>query len=347
VIHIGSRAIGPGEPVLVIAEAGVNHNGDVDLACRLVDAAADAGADAVKFQTFKADRVAGPAAAKAAYQLETTDPGETQLEMLRRLELGREQLEEVRARCVAGRILFLSTPFDEESVDLLDELGVPAFKIPSGDVTNWPLLRHVATKGKPVLLSTGMSYLGEVDDAVRVLRDAGCRELALLHCVTSYPTRAEDANLRAMRTMADAFGVPVGFSDHTEGLAVAVAAVALGACVLEKHLTLNRSLPGPDQAASLEPAEFHTLVAEVRAVEAALGDGRKQPAQREAANRPIVRRSVAAAVDLPAGTVLRREMLCALRPAAGLAPAVTDQLVGRTTIRPLVAGELVTWSDLQ
>lgn len=346
-ISIGSRLIGSGEPVFIIAEAGVNHNGQVDLACRLVDVAADAGADAVKFQTFRADRLASPAAAKAAYQLDTTDPAETQRDMLRKLELGKDQLQIVKARCAERGILFLSTPFDEESADLVDALGVPAFKIASGEVTNWPLLRHIARKGKPVMVSTGMSYLGEIDDAVRVLREAGCHELILLHCVTSYPAPPEDANLLAMRMMEGAFGVPVGFSDHTDGLAVALAAVALGACALEKHLTLDRTLAGPDHAASLEPAAFKQLVADVRRVERARGDGRKQPAHSELANRSVVRRSVAAAVDLPAGTVLRCEMLRALRPATGLAPSVAEQLVGRKTTRPLAAGELVSWSDLQ
>lgn len=345
-MKIGSRSIGRGAPVFVIAEAGVNHNGDLDLALRLVDAAADAGADAVKFQTFTADAVASRAAPKAVYQLDRTDKEESQQAMLRRLELGRDELRAIQTRCAARRIQFLSTPFDANSADLLEELGVPAFKVPSGEITNWPLLGHIASKGKPVLMSTGMSHLGEVDDAVRVLRESGCRELALLQCVTAYPAPATDVNLRAMRTLEEAFGVPVGFSDHTLGLAVPLAAIALGACILEKHLTLDRSLPGPDHAASLELPAFRELVAGVRDVEAALGDGVKQPASSEVGNRAIARRSIAAARDLPAGTVLTGEMLCALRPATGLPPALMTQFIGRTTTRVVSAGEVIAWSDV-
>lgn len=346
-VRIGSRKIAPGEPVFVIAEAGVNHNGDVELACALVEAAADAGADAVKFQTFVADQVASRTAPKAAYQLTTTDPAESQQALLKRLELGCKDFEIVQARCIARGILFLSTPFDVPSVDLLDAMGVPAFKVPSGEVTNVPFLRHVARKGKPVLMSTGMCDLAEVEAAVVVLRQAGCAELALLHCVTSYPAPPHEVNLRAMGTLQHAIRVPVGFSDHTNGCAIALAATALGACVIEKHLTVDRHLPGPDHAASLEPAEFRALVRDVRSVEQSLGDGEKRPAPSETANRDIVRRSLAAAADVPVGTPLRAELLTALRPGTGLPPAAIDRLIGRRAARDLRAGELLGWSDVE
>lgn len=345
-VAIGGRKVGPGHPVFIVAEAGVNHNGDVELAKRLVDVAAEAGADAVKFQTFKADRVVSAEAPKAEYQMETTDPSESQLDMLRRLELSPDAHRELQAYCQERGVLFLSTPFDEESADLLDELGVPVFKIASGEITNWPFLEHVARKGKPIILSTGMSYLSEVDEAVRVIRDAGCDQLILLHCVSNYPADPADANLRAMQTMVMAFQLPVGYSDHTPGIEVALAAVALGACVIEKHFTLDRNLLGPDHRASLEPVGLRAMVTAIRTVELTLGDGIKQPAQSEVNNRLVVRRSLAAAFDIPEGTMFTSEMLQALRPARGISPTFTDYVVGRRTKRSLKTGQLIEWGDL-
>ena len=340
-VRIGNKLIGPQQQVFVIAEAGVNHNGDLKLARALIDVAVDAGADAVKFQTFKADRVATPDAPKAQYQLQTTGDSESQLEMLRRLELPEDAHRELQAYCREGKIVFLSTPFDEQAVDFLDLLGVPAFKISSGDLTNSPLLEHVAQKGKPVILSTGMSDLSELIEAVSVLNSGGCENPILLHCVSNYPASAADVNLRAMQTIRAAFDVPVGFSDHTNGIDVTLAAVALGACVIEKHFTLDRSLPGPDHRASLEPNELRQLVQSIRTVQSALGDGRKAPTASEIETAKVARRSLVAVVDVPAGATLKREMVVARRPGTGLSPTQLDTVVGHRTTRPIAAGTLL------
>lgn len=345
-VKVGDKWIGEGEPTFIIAEAGVNHNGSIELAKRLVDAASEAGADAVKFQTFRADRVVSATAPKAEYQIRTTGSSETQFDMLRRLELPPKAHRELQAYCQERGVLFMSTPFDEESADLLNELGVPVFKIGSGEINNWPFLEYVARKGKPVILSTGMSYLSEVDEAVRVIRESGCDQLVLLHCVSNYPADPADVNLRAMHTMAAAFQVPVGYSDHTLGIEVAIAAVALGACVIEKHFTLDRDLPGPDHRASLEPDELRELVAGIRMVEQALGNGAKRPAPSEMQNRLVVRRSLAAAVDLSEGTIISPEMLKAVRPATGIPPHLIEYVVGRKLRRSIQAGEALSWSDL-
>lgn len=345
-IRIGDREVGPGRPCLVIAEAGVNHNGDPALAEQLVAAAAQAGADAVKFQSFRAEGVASRVAPKAAYQQRTTDPHESQQEMLRRLELDAEAHRRLQACCQDHGILFLSSPFDIPSADLLEALGVPAFKLGSGELTNRLLLEHVAAKRKPLLLSTGMAWLGEVEQALRWARNRGAAEVALLHCVSQYPAQAEDTNLRALLTLRRCLQVPVGYSDHTIGPAVPLAAVALGACIVEKHFTLDRTLPGPDHAASCEPRELAELVRAIRTVEAALGDGCKRPAAGELENRSLVRRSLAAACDLPRGTRLDAAQLTALRPGSGIEPALLPQVAGRTLARDVAAGELLSWEDL-
>ena len=337
-LEIAGRRIGPDEPCFVIAEAGVNHGGDLDLARRLVDAAAEAGADAVKFQTFAADELATPQAPKAAYQMRTTDARETQLDMLRRLQLSREAHHALIAHCAERGILFLSSVFDEGSAELLEELGVPAFKIPSGELTNPALLCRLAAKGRPVILSTGMATLDEVSAAVATLGGGRCPPVVLLHCVSSYPADPSDVNLRAMSTMQASFGVPVGYSDHTLGLAIALAAVTLGACVLEKHLTLDRRLPGPDHAASLEPNEFAVLVRSLRSVEGALGHGRKEPSVHEVEIARTVRKSLVAARDIPAGTKLTEELVVVRRPGTGLPPSVRADILGWTTTRGLAAG---------
>ncbi len=345
-IRIAQHPIGDGAPCFVIAEAGINHNGDVALAHRLIDVAVRAGADAVKFQTFRAAQVISPAAPKAAYQKRNTGGDESQLEMARRWEFGESEFRALQRHCAESGILFLSTPFDHDSVDLLARLDVAAFKVASGEVTNLPLLRHIATTGRPVILSTGMSWLGEVDAAVRALREAGCGALALLHCVSNYPAAPADANLRAMATMARAFAVPVGYSDHTLGLEVALAAVALGAAIVEKHFTLDRSLPGPDHKASLTPDELAALVSGIRAVEAALGDGVKAPREAEADTRRVARRSLFLVRDVAAGAALDEHDLIALRPSGGIDPAETDRLVGAVARRKLAAGEMLGWNDV-
>jgi N,N'-diacetyllegionaminate synthase len=340
-VQIGNKLIGPAQPVFVIAEAGVNHNGDLKMARALIDVAVEAGADAVKFQTFQADRLVTPNAPKAEYQLQTTGEAESQLEMLRRLELSPNAHRELQSYCYERGILFLSTPFDQEAVDLLDGLGVPAFKISSGDLTNSPLLEYVASKGKPVILSTGMSELSELIEAVSVLNTAGCENPVLLHCVSNYPAQPSEVNLRAMLTMRSAFDVPVGFSDHTEGIDVALAAVALGACVIEKHFTLDRTLTGPDHRASLEPAELRELVRSIRRVETALGSGRKMPSASEVETAKVARRSLVAAHDIPAGATLEREMVVLRRPGTGMSPAMLETLRGRRVISDIAGGTLL------
>ena len=345
-VQIGSRMVGSGERVFVIAEAGVNHNGDPELARQLARTAAEAGADAVKFQTFDAERVASEDSPKAAYQLETTDPGESQRQMLRSLQLPEAEYEPLAHFCRELGIVFLSTPFDELSVDLLEPL-VPAFKLGSGEMTNLPLLRHVAGKGKPVILSTGMSDLGEVRAAVAAVRRAGDPPLVLLHCVSSYPAPAKAANLRAIMTMAQDTGLPIGYSDHTKGLEASLAAVALGACAIEKHFTLDRSMEGPDHDASLEPAELIRLIAGIREVEAALGDGQKVPQDVELPNRNIVRRSLTAARPIATGEEITAGHLISLRPAGGISPMELDRVIGRVAARDISAGERITEADLR
>lgn len=346
-VTIAGRPVGEGCPCFIIAEAGVNHNGDPELARRLIDAAAEAGADAVKFQTFKAERLMIPSAPKAAYQKAATGASESQLEMIRRLELAPEVFRSLRDHCGKKGILFLSTPFDEESADFLAGLDVPAFKIPSGEVTNLPFLKHVAKKGKPLILSTGMADEGEVACAVAAIRAAGNPPLVLLQCTSAYPADPADVNLRAMRTMSHLFGVPVGYSDHTLGVEVALAAVALGACVVEKHFTLDRTLPGPDHQASAEPGELAALVRGIRKVEAALGDGRKAPVAAEADTAAVARKSLVAAVDIPSGTVLTDSMLTAMRPGTGIPPAEAGRVVGRKAIRDIHKGEIIAWEVMK
>lgn len=341
-VKIADSLVGPGHPCFVIAEAGVNHNGDINLAKKLIDAAVDAGANAVKFQTFKADKVVSDSAPKAEYQLETTSGSESQMEMLRSLELSIDDHHEIRNYCQANSILFLSTPFDEDSVDLLETLDVPAFKISSGEITNYPLLKHVASKQRPIILSTGMSYLGEVDEAVQVIKKAGDNQIILLHCVSNYPAYPQDANLRAMQTMATAFQVPIGYSDHTPGIEVSLAAVALGACVIEKHFTLDRNMPGPDHRASLEPDQLNNLVKGIRNVEVSLGNGYKQPTESEANTRSIARRSLIAACDIQAGTRLTDAMIAIKRPGTGLPPQAKSYLIGRKVQVDIAAGSMIT-----
>ncbi|MBW2617786.1 MAG: N-acetylneuraminate synthase [Deltaproteobacteria bacterium] len=345
-LNISGRLIGAGQPVFVIAEAGCNHNGEIDLAKRLIDAAADAGADCVKFQTFHAEAVVSKAAPKAGYAIKATDPDESQLEMIQRLELSAGQHRELVDYCRRKGILFLSSVFDHQAVDLVDDLGLPAFKVPSGEIVNHPLLEDVAGRSKPIILSTGMSYLGEVEEAVRVIQRVGCRELALLHCLSNYPADPGQANLRAMTTMSAAFGLPVGYSDHVVGNEVSFAAVALGASIIEKHFTLDRSMPGPDHAASLEPPELAGLVQGIRKVEQALGDGLKRPMPDEENTRQVARKSLVAARDLPQGTKLTPEMVCFKRPGTGIQPAELKYVLGRAITGEVRADELITWEML-
>ena len=341
-VEIAGRKVGPGQPCFIIAEAGVNHNGSLEMAYRLVDEAKKAGADAVKFQSFKAERLAGARAPKARYQEEATPKGESQREMLRRMELSPEDHRKLFGYASERGILFLSSPFDEESANLLYRLGVAAFKIPSGELTNLPLLTCVCRFERPILLSTGMSTLEEVEMAVAAIRAIHHEGLALLHCVSAYPAPFSEANLRAMETMRDSFQLPVGYSDHTEGLSVALAAAALGACVIEKHLTLDRALPGPDHRSSLEPKEFALLTRGIREVEMALGDGRKEPRPCEEEIAAVARKSLVAARDIPKGTPLTKELIAVQRPGTGLPPSMHDQVIGRKARRDVREGTVLT-----
>jgi len=330
--------------VFIIAEAGVNHNGSLELAKKLVDAAVAAGADAVKFQTFVPEEVVSASATRAPYQkANMRGREESQLEMIRRLALSEEDFRILKDYCDRAGIVFLSTPFDCRSVDLLEALGVPLFKIPSGELTNHRFLRYVAARGKPLVVSTGMATLGEVEEAVEVLRQAGAQEITLLHCTTAYPAPYEEVNLRAMLTLKQAFGLPVGYSDHTPGIEVAVAAVALGACVVEKHFTLDRRMEGPDHRASLEPQELAAMVGAIRNVEKALGDGIKRPGAGERENMPYARRSLVAAKDIAAGEVITEEKLAVRRPGTGIPPKMFDVVVGRRARVNIAAGTVLDW----
>jgi len=343
---IGPRRIGRGEPVFIVAEAGVNHNGDLALARRLVDAAAECGADAVKFQTFAVDALLTREAPKAGYQLETTGSGESQRDMLARLELGAEALAELGVRAAKGGLVFFSTPFDEASADALDALGVALFKVPSGEITNLPLLRHVAGKGRPIIVSTGMATLEEVEDAVRAIREAGDPPVALLHCLSAYPAPAGEVNLRAMDALSARFGCPVGYSDHTLGVDIAVAAVARGACIIEKHLTLDTSLPGPDHRASLAPSPFRAMVQAIRRVESALGDGVKRAMPSEIDTRRVARKSLVAARALRTGERLAAADVTSKRPGTGISPAELPRVLGLRLTRDIAADEVISWEAL-
>lgn len=341
-LQIGDRQVGNGAACFLIAEAGVNHNGDISMALELVDVAAASGADAIKFQTFKAERLVTVDAAKADYQKANTDADETQFEMLQRLELSEDDHRVLIKRCHNRGILFMSTPFEEQSADFLDSVDVPVFKIPSGEMTNLPFLAHVAALGRPMVISTGMCSLGEVEDAVRTVEEAGNSQFALLHCVSNYPADPADVNLKAMQSLASAFQVPVGYSDHTVGCEIAVAAVAMGACVVEKHYTLDRSLPGPDHAASLEPNELTELVRQIRTVEKALGNGRKQAVANEANTAQVARKSLVTAVELAAGIQIEDAHLVARRPGTGMPPSMKPHFLNRTTRQTIPAGTVLS-----
>ncbi len=334
-VRIADRPVGEGHPCFIIAEAGVNHNGDLSTARTLIDGAVEAGADAVKFQTFKTEAIVTPQA------------GESQFAMLKRLELSREATQELFLYSKKKGILFLSTPFEEESADFLEELGVEAFKIPSGEVTNLPFLSHVAAKGRPIILSTGMSTLEEVVTAVKTLRTVHSAGLDLLHCVSNYPTDPEEANLRAMETLRRTFRVPVGFSDHTLGIEIALAAVALGACVIEKHFTLDHRLPGPDHRVSLELEEMRCLVQGIRKVEKSLGDGRKVPAFREMDTASVARKSLVAGKAIARGSLLTRDLVVIRRPGTGLPPAMWDLVLWKKAGQDIPEGTPFTLEMLE
>lgn len=327
--------------IFIIAEAGVNHNGDINIAKKLIDVAVAAGADAVKFQTFKAENLVCRNAAKAAYQMETTDKSETQFEMLKKLELTPDMHEKLLDYCEQKSIMFLSTPFDIESLHYLIKFGINIIKIPSGEITNYPLLREAGKTGKRIIISTGMSTLDEVKDAVKVLKDNGSRDITVLHCNTEYPTPFEDVNLRAMITIKGALGIDVGYSDHTPDIEVPIAAAALGATVIEKHFTLDRNMEGPDHKASLEPDELREMVKAIRNIEKALGDGEKKPSESEKKNVNIVRKSIVAKCDIKAGEMFTENNLTTKRPGSGISPMQWNEVINQKANRNFRTDELI------
>ena len=326
----------PTEQTYIIAEAGVNHNGSLDLARELIEVAAKAGADAVKFQTFKAEETVSKSASKAEYQQKTASAEETQYDMLKRLELSAQDHQQLIQRCQKYNIQFLSTPFGLGSVDLLAELGLNTWKIPSGDITNLPYLRKIGKRNEHIILSTGMADLGEIEDALEVLENAGTHreKVTILHCNTEYPSPMQDVNLRAMQTIAHAFpGIKVGYSDHTEGIEIPIAAVTKGATVIEKHFTTDHRLDGPDHEASLEPAQLTSMVKAIRKVETAMGDGQKKASVSEMKNKNVVRKSIVADSNIRSGDMLSEQNLAVKRPGGGLSPMLWDSVIGRYSDR--------------
>ena len=315
--------------VFIIAEAGVNHNGSIELAKRLIDKAAEAGADAVKFQSFKAENLVTKTAKKAEYQETATGVAENQFQMIKKLELDYEKHGELINYCQEKGIMFLSSPFDLESIDLLHKLELEIFKIPSGEITNLPYLRKIGKLKKKVILSTGMSTLGDIEQALEILRENGTDDITVLHCNTEYPTPMKDVNLNAMNTIRDAFKVEVGYSDHTLGIEIPIAAVALGATIIEKHLTLDKTMEGPDHRASLEPDELKAMVTAIRNIEIALGDGVKKLTESELKNIKIARKSIVASQNIKKGEVFTEENLTVKRPGDGISPMNWDQVLGK------------------
>jgi N,N'-diacetyllegionaminate synthase len=333
----------PMSKVFIIAEAGVNHNGSLELAKKLIDVAVEAGADAVKFQTFKADKLVSKSAKKADYQMKVAATDESQYEMIKRLELDENAHRALINYCKDKKIMFLSTPFDHDSIDLLISLEMPIFKIPSGEVTNLPYLRHIGSLGKEVILSTGMANLGEVQDALEVLINAGAskEKITVLHATTEYPCPIDEVNLRAMQTIHAALGVKVGYSDHTQGIEVPIAAAAMGATVIEKHFTLDRTMDGPDHRASLESDELKAMVSAIRHIEQALGDGVKRPGKSEQKNITIVRKSILASRSIEIGETFSDINLTVKRPGNGISPMRWDEIVGHKATRNFSADELI------
>ena len=329
--------------VFIIAEAGVNHNGSLELAKKLIDVAVDAGADAVKFQTFKADKLVSKSAQKAEYQKQTTSATESQYEMIKKLELNESAHHELISYCKQKQIMFLSTPFDHDSIDLLHSFDMPIFKIPSGEITNLPYLQHIGRLGKEVILSTGMADLGEIEDALDILAQSGTpiENITVLHATTEYPCPIEDVNLRAMQTIKTAFGIKVGYSDHTQGIEVPIAAIAMGACVIEKHFTLDHKMDGPDHKASLEPAELKAMVQGIRRVSEALGNGIKKPSKSEVKNMSVARKSIVASRSIKTGEILSVENLAIKRPGTGISPMRWGEIIGQMAQKDHQSDDLI------
>jgi N,N'-diacetyllegionaminate synthase len=331
------------DKIFIIAEAGVNHNGSLELAKKLVDVAAEAGADAVKFQTFQADALVSKRAQKADYQKQTTSAGESQYEMIKKLELDEKAHREIISHCKEKQIMFLSTPFDHGSIDMLNGFGMTIFKVPSGEITNLPYLRHIGRLNKEVILSTGMADLGEIEDALEVLLAAGTSrdKIAILHATTEYPCPIDEVNLRAMCTIHNAFGVKVGYSDHTQGIEVPIAAAAMGANVIEKHFTLDRTMEGPDHKASLEPEELKAMISGIRRVSCALGDGIKQPSKSEIKNMGVARKSIVAAKKISIGETFSEDNIAVKRPGTGISPMCWDEVIGQVARKSYEEDDLI------
>ena len=329
--------------VFIIAEAGVNHNGSIELAKKLIDAAAEAKADAVKFQTFKTELCVSKNAKKASYQEQTTGKDESQFEMIKKLELNADAHEELIKYCKFKNIMFLSTPFDSDSIELLDGFGLEIFKIPSGEITNLPYLRQIGRLNKKIILSTGMANLGEVEAAINALAQSGTdrENIALLHANTQYPTPMQDVNLKAMLTMKEAFKLDVGYSDHTLGIEVQIPAAALGASIIEKHFTLDKNMQGPDHRASLEPSELKAMVEAIRNIELALGNGVKKASPSESENINVARKSIVAKTGIKKGEIFSEKNLCAKRPGNGISPMRWDETIGKTAQKDYKQDELI------
>ena len=326
--------------VYIIAEAGVNHNGSFELACKLVDAAKAAGVDCIKFQTFKSENLVSHSAQKAEYQKDTTGEG-SQVDMLKKLELSYDEFLKLKEYCDQVGICFLSTPFDFDSIVFLNSIEMPFWKIPSGEITNYPYLVALAKTGKPVVMSTGMCEMEEIEEAIKVLRDNGTKDIKLLHCNTEYPTPFEDVNLKAMETIRNAFGLEVGYSDHTKGIEVPIAAVALGATVIEKHFTLDRNMEGPDHKASLEPDELAKMVQSIRNIEKSLGTGDKKPSASEKKNIAVARKSIVAKTAIKCGDELSEANITVKRPGNGISPMRWNELIGTKAVRDFKEDELI------
>ncbi len=333
------------DKVLIIAEAGVNHNGKLNLAQKMIDVASEAKVDFIKFQTFKGENVISRYAPKAEYQIQQTGKEESQLDMVKKLELSEEEHKILYDYCIQKHIQYLSTPFDLESIDQLVRLKLDTIKIPSGEITNLPYLRKIGGLNKKLIISTGMATLGEIETAISILEKSGTnlQNICLLHCTTEYPAPIEDTNLRAIITLKQAFGLPVGYSDHTLGIEVAIAAVALGATVIEKHFTLDKKMEGPDHKASLEPNELIQLVKAIRNIEKALGNGIKKPSDSEIKNIPIARKSIVAKKNITKGEVFTQENLTVKRPGNGISPMMWDMILGKTASRDFKEDELIEW----
>jgi len=346
VINISNKKIGENSPCFIIAEAGVNHNGDINLAKQLVIKAKEAGADCVKFQTFKAEQVVTPEAPKAMYQLKNTDPNESQIDMLKKLELSAESYLELIKLCKKINIVFMSTPYNYEDVEFLEKLGVAAYKLPSISIVEPSFLEYVANKNKPMIVSSGMATLNEVRNGVEAVISTGNRELIILHCTTNYPTALNEVNLKAMKTIGEELNVLFGYSDHTQKDVTCMTAVALGACVIEKHFTIDKNLPGPDQTSSYNPSEFKNFVQNVRNVELVLGSEIKKPSISELNNLQGMRRSVVASRLIPKQTIIDETMLTLKRPATGLEPKFLKKMIGKTAKRDISQNEFINEKDL-